>query len=314
MTQRIYREFQPTARTRLFASPAPPVDLATAVQASSTIDANLSTNGSSAALEVLFSANTDIQADLTAPTNLAANLLCSASMEATVFSHNVENRPPIVQPVALEIVFVEGVAGTYQIVATDPDLDPMVYDKNEIPLPPGVTFNETLGRYEYDGSLWGLTEDVITNGHIVYADDQRSDPQLPPKRVFAEYRLVDARRIYQHVITNPLSAFFQCGADLDVAISSEIPLQVDVGGSSELVADLFDPGAILAGIESSASIEADLFTDILLQADVQCGSEMVAQLTASEPPLEGKGVARATVRQGGARASVRVGSVRARVR
>lgn len=314
MSQRFFREFV-IDRTRLFADPRVAAALAVDIVARGDIlDAELSESRTPVELSCLFSINTDLEAELTAPMNLSVDMQCGATFEAALFSSSVENRPPIVQPVDQEIVFVEGVPGFYQIVATDPDLDPVVYDKNDVPLPPGVTLHPTLGRYVYDGTMWGLTEDVVTIGHLVYVDDQRSDPVLPPKRVFAPFRFDDSRRIYQHVVTTPLSAFFHCTAAADAAISTDTPMTVEMQCGSAVDADLFALGALLVDAESFVDLEADLSTEVLLQGSALGSASLVAVLLATPEVLVGKGQARASVRQGGARAAVRVGSVRARTR
>lgn len=75
---------------------------------------------------------------------------------------------PVWQPVPT-LFFVEGVAGSISIAAfvSDPDGDPLTITKNDMALPPGVTYDEAGQRFVYDGTP-GTSS---TSGHVLSATD-----------------------------------------------------------------------------------------------------------------------------------------------
>jgi hypothetical protein len=69
------------------------------------------------------------------------------------------------------IAFVEGVAASVSVAdyVSDPDGDSLRVVRNEIELPPGVTFDAANLRFVYDGT--GAAAE--TEGHVLTADDGR---------------------------------------------------------------------------------------------------------------------------------------------
>ena len=67
------------------------------------------------------------------------------------------------------IQFTEGVAASVSIATfvSDPNGDPLTITKNDMALPPGVTYDATGQRFVYDG----IGAAAYTDGHVLSADD-----------------------------------------------------------------------------------------------------------------------------------------------
>jgi hypothetical protein len=81
------------------------------------------------------------------------------------------NQAPVWQRIPA-IQFAEGVAGSISIAAfvSDVDGDELAITKNEVALPPGVTYDAAGKRFVYDG-IGGAG---FTNDHVLTADDGNS--------------------------------------------------------------------------------------------------------------------------------------------
>jgi len=67
------------------------------------------------------------------------------------------------------ITFVQGVASSVSIAefVSDPDMDPLSITKNDVVLPPGVSYDAAGRRFVYDG----VGAVGATDGHVLVADD-----------------------------------------------------------------------------------------------------------------------------------------------
>lgn len=85
-----------------------------------------------------------------------------------VVAVNTPNAPPVWSAVPT-ITFIQGTASNRDIstYVSDPNGDPLTITKTSGVLPTGVTYNQTLKRYEYNG----VGAVAGTNGHVLTADD-----------------------------------------------------------------------------------------------------------------------------------------------
>jgi hypothetical protein len=94
-----------------------------------------------------------------------------AGFDGSLDAPPTANRAPVWDAIPA-LAFVHGVASSISVAGylRDPDGDRLVLSKNDVALPPGVTFDAAALRFVYDG-VGGVAS---TEGHVLTADDGRA--------------------------------------------------------------------------------------------------------------------------------------------
>jgi hypothetical protein len=109
--------------------------------------------------------------DLTEVNKAIADLTArTLKLEGAASAPTPVNRPPV-WTVVPPIIFSQGKAGTFSIApyVTDPDNDPLSITKNVAALPQGVSYNQALKAFVYDG----VGPLAPASQHFLIADDGR---------------------------------------------------------------------------------------------------------------------------------------------